>query len=59
MEFTSEEVRACVGKWLHIARSDEELPVILMPFDPEGSDEFEPIGPSPRGLRMFADGEQS
>jgi hypothetical protein len=38
MDFSDDEIQRSVRKWMRIAGSDGPLPVILMPFDPEGCD---------------------
>lgn len=42
MNVSNDEIQRSVQKWLRIAVDNGELPVILMPFDPEGSDEYDP-----------------
>lgn len=42
MDFSDDEIQRSVRKWLRIAEEQEELPIVLMPFDPEGQDEYEP-----------------
>jgi len=38
MDFSDEDIRRSVRKWLRIAENGGDLPVVLMPCDPEGRD---------------------
>ena len=39
MHVSNDEIQRSVKKWLRIAADHGDLPIVLMPFDPEGSDE--------------------
>ena len=39
MDVTDDEIQSSVRKWLNRAASGEELPIVLMPFDPEGHED--------------------
>lgn len=42
MDISDDEIQRCAQKWLRVAIKNGEFPVILMPFDPEGTDEYDP-----------------
>ena len=42
MNVSNYEIQRSVKKWLRIALDKGDLPIILMPFDPEGSDDYDP-----------------
>jgi hypothetical protein len=39
MDVADDEIQNSVRKWLKRAAGGEDLPIILMPFDPEGHEE--------------------
>lgn len=42
MDVSNDEIQRSVRKWLAVTARGEELPVVLMPFDPEGKNEYDP-----------------